>query len=586
MRQIIFCLLLCLSCFLAFSARAAEVHDLNRGWRFSLSGTPSHHPAAPVDLPHTWNSDALGTHRTFVRGVGNYLRTLDVPASWRGRRIFLRFGAASTLCDLVVNGRHVGQHRGGYTAFTFEITDYLRPGEQNTLLTIVNNSPQPDILPTAGGRNAYGGLIRDVELIVTGPVALLPGSEVRVVSEKNTGDDFTLSATVHPIAPVEKQIDVEVALLDADGNPIVERRQRVRVGPKAPSTATLALPVAAPRRWNGRLDPYLYTLRVKLLEGEQAVDSIALQTGFREFAVDPARGFLLNGKPYPLRGVSMAHDRPLIGTALRPRHIARDIAIACEMGANFIITLPHSPAFYKECDRAGIVVMSQLPLLGATGFTERAFFDTPAFRQNGRDQLTEMIRQQSNHPCVMAWSLFDGLSMHGDDPTAYVKELNALAKKEAPSRLTACVSNQDGAINLVTDLILWKHTFGWTQGQPSDIAVWLDHLHRSWAQLRSGVAYGAGGNIDQQSDTLTRPDPDSHFHPENWQRYLHEQYYARLKDDPALWAIVAGELFDFASLEEGPLGIDNMGLVTIDRAERKEAFRFYRDAWNAPQLPQ
>ena len=194
-----------------------------------------------------------------------------------------------------------------------------------------------------------------------------------------------------------------------------------------------------------------------------------------------------------------------------------------------------------------------------------------------------MIFQQFNHPSVAVWGIFFDQTPRGDDPTAYVKELNSLAMLEDPSRLTSATSNQDGKINFVTDLVVWDHNYGWKEGLPSDIKVWLDQLRTNWGSLCSGISYGAGASIYHQDDSLYRPDYLGNWHPERWQTYLHEQYYPYIDGSPFLWGWFVANMFDYGAAGrnwgEGT-GVDDRGLVTFDRKYRKDAFYFYKANWN------
>ncbi len=569
--------------FVAFcgNIRAAEVHTINNGWKLCSGTTGDLDGGTFVRLPHAWGAGVFGR--------GNYLLNIDIPASWGGKRVFIRFGAASTSLTLLVNGLYGGRHDGAGTASTFEITPLLRPGERNFLWAMVDNAPSTCIMPAAGDADVYGGLTRGVQLIVSGQVAIAPtdcSSQGIYVSSRRKGEKvFIAETTVKVTSSAEKNVVVSAELIDDGGKTVAAASEKMRVTPKALAATTLSFEVESPRLWDGPADPYLYTVSVKVTENGLTCDSAAVHAGFRDFGYIPGRGFILNGHDCPLRGVSLTYDRPGIGTALQPWHIGEDLALLQEMGVNFVRVagIPHDPAFYDACDRAGIMVWSSLPFTGPSSLGERAFFNTDAFKKQGRDQLTEIIRQQFNHPSIIIWGIFDCPGARGDDPVPYIKELNALAKKEDPTRYTAGVSSQDGGVNTVTDLILWRHNFGWGEGNPSDISIWLSHLHRSWGNITSAVSYGAGASIlHQEGDSLLRPDPAGWWHPERWQTRLHEEYYRRVAADSMLWGVVADNMFDYGSScyrgGDGS-GVNDKGLVTFDRKYRKDAFWFYKANW-------
>ena len=568
---------------------AREVINLNRDWRFFSYSEGSSDRAQNVNLPHTWNNDALGGKNDYFRGVGNYMKDIQVPLEWRNKRVFIRFSGAGTVTDLIVNGRHVGEHRGGFGAFTFELTGYLRYGEQNLLWAIVNNAPRLDVLPTAGDINIYGGLYRDVDLIVTEPSHIAVnhyGSQGVYVHQKSVSRERAeLEAVVRIDGLRDRLLSVTATVVTPMRDTVASEHARFRVPAEGRGSVSVPIAMDNPRLWNGTADPFMYDVIVRLMDDSLLCDEVTVPLGLRYFSVDPKQGFLLNGSPYRLRGVSHYEDRASVGNALTPYQIAEDLDLIAEMGANAVraAAYPHNESFYDECDRRGLVVLSELPLIGPAYMTDRGYINTEAFRDNGRDQLREMIFQQFNHPSVAVWGIFFDQTPRGDDPTAYVKELNSLAMLEDPSRLTSATSNQDGKINFVTDLVVWDHNYGWKEGLPSDIKVWLDQLRTNWGSLCSGISYGAGASIYHQDDSLYRPDYLGNWHPERWQTYLHEQYYPYIDGSPFLWGWFVANMFDYGAAGrnwgEGT-GVDDRGLVTFDRKYRKDAFYFYKANWN------
>jgi beta-galactosidase len=262
--------------------------------------------------------------------------------------------------------------------------------------------------------------------------------------------------------------------------------------------------------------------------------------------------------------------------------LEQDVELVRELGANLVWVTPgpHGSEFYELCDREGLMVVSGVPFTGDVYPGDRPFFKSPAFMQNGRRQLSEMIRQGFNHPSIVMWSIFECVYRRGDDPLPYIKELAELAKKEDPGRLTVCRSNHDGELNFVTDMVLWQHRFGWSSGTAGDMGVWLEHLHRSWSNLYSGVSYGAGGQPREQPDSLMRPSPAAGArHPERWQTLVHEETWQAVKGDSALWCVMLDNMFDSPTPAHSP-GINDMGLVSFDRSLRKDAFWFYKAKWN------
>lgn len=571
---------------LAGSGTARETYNLDRHWKFY---TWDDQDAAFVNLPHTWNQDALSGTKRYYRGIGNYLKHFDVPARWQGKRIFLHVTSACFVTDVLVNGRHVGEQRGGDVAFTFEITEHLRYGVRNYLWIMVNNAPRLDVLPTAGDFNKYGGLTGGVSLFVTGTASIDgtgDGSDgVRFTTTELTEARAAGYTEVMVSAGTDLSYNASVALLSPQGDTVSSRTVPVRLKAGERQRVRIPFEVARPNRWNGMKDPYLYHLEAKISAGKDISDSVSFPVGFRTVSVDPKRGFLLNGQPYPVRGVVVHKDRAMVGSAMNELQVKRDMELIAEMGANAvrIADRPHARSFYDLCDRAGILVFTEIPFVGAVHLANKSFIDNEGFKQNGCEQLQRMIRQLYNSPCVVAWGLFSELSVRGEDPTEYIRRLQQLAREEDPHRMTYACSNQDGAINFVTDLIVWNHAFGWKEGLPDDLVIWLDQLHRNWSGLRSAVSYAAGGAVFHQGDSLRRPAYAGNWHPERWQTFFHERYLANLKRDSLLWGIFVGNMFDYGSVlrswGEGN-GINDCGLVTFDRNEQKDAYYLYKANWN------
>ena len=581
-------LILCGLLLAALPVRAdRETYDLNDGWMFY---TYAQADSVSVSLPHTWNDvDALAGRADYYRGAGQYMKTIAVPAEWQGRRIFIRFYGAGTVTDLLVNGRYVGRHRGGNNAFEFEVTDFLNYGDKNLLWVTVSNAARTDVLPTSEAENAYGGLFRGVEVVVTDPAVIgfdgWGGSGVRMQARKVKPERVEGTAVVAVNALRGGSCQIGLTIRDARDSIVWRGSERHKID-SGISEMAVPFEVEQPHLWRGTEDPYLYRVTVTLAEGENA-DTVAFRTGFRSFAADAERGFTLNGEPYPLRGVVLWRDQAVYGPVFSEAQLRRDVELIREMGANAVRVAggSHAQEFYDLCDEAGLVVLADGPFVGTARLDRRGYYNEPMFHENGLQQLHEEIYQLYNHPSIVCWGLFADPKMIGDDPRPFVEALQAKAKRLDPSRLTAGVSNQDGDINNITDLIVWNHSFGWGVGQPEDIAIWRDQLHSDpdWKRLKSAVSYRAGGSPYQYADRLQRPDPQRSWHPENWQSHVHQVHYDALAGDPAFWAIFVGDMFDRGDADSeagGNRGVEDCGLVSFDRRIRKDAFWFYKANWN------
>ena len=568
----------------AFAAR--ETYSLNRDWKFF---TYSENNSSIVNLPHHWNSDALSGRLDYYRGTGNYLRYVDFRPEWKGKRIFLRFGGANLVTDLLINGRYVGRHEGGSSAFTFEITDFVNFNGRDLIWVIVGNVSQSEVMPTAGNEVCYGGLFRGAQIIVEEPTHIainhFSSNGVYIHNKRISSESAEGEVEVRINAHASQSATLTLAISDPEGKEVFTTTQKVRTT-KGTTATFVPFEVENPTLWNGTLNPALYTFRVSLSTSGEVVDEATITSGFRHYKIT-AEGFELNGESYPIKGVLLRRDRALSGMAVSEREILEDVQFACEMGANTIRVVggSHHPSFYRICDKLGLLVINDLPLMGATTLNGKGFFDTDPFRNNGKEQLQEMIFQNYNYPSVIAWNLFSELETRGEDPVDYIRELHSLAKRLDPNRFTSGWSNQDGEINFVTDLVVWSHSFGWLEGLPSDIAVWQEQLHSvpEWDALHSAVSYKCGGNIFHQNSLLEKPLSSSNWHPERWQTYFHETYLAALEGDNGFWGIFVDGLFDYASVDthRSAGGVCDMGVVTFNRQERKDAFYLYKAHWNA-----
>ena len=572
-----------------------QVVNLNRGWQFTPGWEVRPGVQTEVNLPHTWNYDALAGKPDYYRGMGNYVKTIDVPAAWKAGKVFIRFKGAATVADLYVNGKHIGQHKGGFTAFAWDITPNLTFGGRNTIWVRVNNAVDLDVMPLVGDFNMYGGLYRDVELILT-PLTHISlgdyGSEgVYVTPTRVTAERADINITALVEGTPGDVAEVRFMLRDAGMQLQDSLVRRIKIGDKGRTDIAAIFAVNEPRLWNGVDDPHLYNVDVTVNSmlnrgADDAVDNVVQYFGLRRFEVDNDNNFLLNGKPLKIRGVVRHQDWADAGSALFPENHVRDIELMTDMGVNAVrlATGPHDPYFVSLCDRAGIIVWSELPFMGPGVYRDKGFNDSDAFRDNGKRQLREMVFQLYNHPSIAFWGLYNELVQRGDDPVDYLKELNALLKEDDPSRLTVAASNQDGPLNFVTDLIGFNQFMGWTSGMPGDFDGWGIQLRREWPKLLSGVSgYGAGAGIYQHSDTIARPSAAGAWHPEQWQCHLHETYWKTIDSKNYFWGTFVWSMFDYgvASRTDGQRpGVSDYGLVTFDRRVPKDAYYFYKANWN------
>ena len=565
---------------------------LNNDWNFRFSHQVQKGTEVRVDLPHTWNAqDALSGKIDYKRGIGNYEKNLFIRPEWKGKRLFIRFEGVNNIADVFINRRHIGEHRGGYGAFIFEITGKVEYGKENSILVRVNNGEQLDIMPLVGDFNFYGGIYRDVHLLITDETCISPldyaSPGVRLIQDSVSHRYAKVRAIVDLSNGSSGNQEVELNVRLLDGQRVVkEGTKNVNLSGNEVMQQELTFEIDQPHLWNGRQDPFLYQAEVTLFRNGQMVDRVTQPLGLRFYRIDSDKGFFLNGKHLPLKGVCRHQDRSEVGNALRPQHHEEDVALMLEMGVN-AVRLAHYPQatyFYDLMDKNGIIVWAEIPFVGPGGYNDKGFVDLPAFRANGKEQLKELIRQHYNHPSICVWGLFNELTELGDNPVEYIKELNVLAHQEDTTRPTTSASNQMGDLNFITDAIAWNRYDGWYGGTPADLGKWLDRMHKDHPKICIAISeYGAGASIYHQQDSLVKTVPTSWWHPENWQTYYHIENWKTISSRPYVWGSFVWNMFDFGAAHrtEGDRpGINDKGLVTFDRKVRKDAFYFYKANWN------
>ena len=594
MRKTFFSLIAILLSLGSLSAR--EVLPLGEGWYFSPTretgrmgsfgwGTPAAGPVGEaVTLPHTWNAEDFMSDEGYRRGFGTYTKSLDIPQSYAGKRVFVKFEAAGSMATVIVNNRIVGEHKGPYNAFTFEITDFITPGGENSISVICDNGPHFDIAPQGGDFNIYGGLYRDAWLEVTEDQCISPlyfaSSGVLVhqtlVNEKRA----ELSAEVH-LSTLSDYSGCEVAfsLEDAEGRVVAQKRSTI----VSSARATCFVGLDNPHLWNGKDDPYLYKAVTVLRKDGVEIDRVEENVGLRYFWIDSDKGFFLNGRHLKLRGVCRHQDWAGVASALTEENHLADYDFFDEIGAN-ALRLAHYPQakfMFSEADRRGYVVWEEIPFVGS-------YVPTQAFDDHLRLQLCEMIVQNYNHPSICFWGLFNEIVA---DIDGIVADLNDIAHDLDPTRLTTCAVHMERDYVNTSDLVSWNKYFGWYYDTSADLGPFMDDWHSRFPDSRLGISeYGGGASVRQHADRYRAEDEVNvrnfsfgGYHPEEKQFFIHHESWKAISERDFVWGSFVWNMFDFASSmrNEGDTRNQNdKGLVTHDRKTRKDAFYFYRANWN------
>jgi beta-galactosidase len=582
------------------AADGRQFVSLNPGWKF-LAGDDPHAQETgfddaawqAVDLPHTWNGlDGQDGGDNYRRGAGWYRRHVRVDASLAGRRLYLQFDGASLMADVYVNGTHIGNHKGGFARFRFDATGILRAGADNVVAVRVDNG-RIGIPPTSSDFTIFGGLYRGVALLATDPVQVSTmdmGSSGVFIEQNNVSRDsagIVVRAELENHSPIPRVVDVRVMILDGSRNPVVgaDATFRTQLMPGAQSEVAKPLKIASPHLWDARADPYLYTVRVELLplaaDGAKGSlsDAVEQPLGVRSLAVDPDRGFILNGHYLNLYGFNRHQDWPDKGWAISDADEAIDFGILMESGATAVRTSHYqqSESWYQRCDRGGIAVWTEIP-------NWQKGLETKEYLESDKQQLRELIRQNFNHPSIFFWGVGNETSGPAADSLAAAGA--AVVHEEDPGRLSTYASNHDAADpkNWHTDVVAFNRYYGWYRGSLADFAPWLDKTRADYPKARFGMSeFGAGASVFQHAEKPPAPEARGPYHPEEYQSLYHEAYWAALRDRPYVWGKFIWCLFDFASdgRNEGDhAGRNDKGLVTYDRKVKKDAFFFYKANWS------
>jgi beta-galactosidase len=602
---------LCLLSSIVVQAALADspriVTDLDSGWKFIKQDVPSAEQNQfddsnwqSINLPHTWNNlDGQDGGDNYYRGVGWYRTHIKAETSMANKAIYLKFDAASINTTVYVNGKQAGTHAGCFGAFCFDVTPLLNVPGDNVIAVKVSNAKDPNVAPLSGDFTVFGGIYRHVHLIIANSLAISPiddaSSGVYVRQDKVDADNaaLTVMPVVRNTGSEPKKIAFKTEVMDADGKIVASDTGfgMVPLQPGHSDSYAGALVVPHPHLWNGRKDPYLYTVRVSVLDGTTVTDVVEQTVGFRFFRVDPEQGFFLNGQPYRLLGVNRHQDRLDKGWAISLEDHKLDFANMMEMGCTGVRLshYQHAQEFYDLCDRGGMVAWAELPLVNSVTAS-------PEFDANASQQLRELIKQSFNHPAICFWSLSNEQRGPNNKPDAtrvgeheieLSKKLNAEAHELDPTRLTTEASAiQPGKPqDAITDVVGFNRYHGWYSGKPDGLGPDLDKIHSIYPNR--GVAlseFGAGASISQHEANVKQPKPNgSKWHPEEWQCVVHEQAWAAIKPRTWIWGTFIWAEHDFAADQrnEGDhAGRNDKGMTTYDGKTKKDAFYFYKSNWS------
>ena len=543
------------------------IHSLNQDWTFIKAEHPADAPGVPVTLPHTWNAeDGQDGGDDYHRGKCWYLRDLDRPETTENSRVWLEFEGAAMTAEVYLNGEKLAEHAGGYSTFRVDLTDHLK--DHNKLAVSVSNARSRTVYPQQADFTFYGGLYREVRLI------LVPETHFALGYHGGPGLKIT------PVVDLEKRAAAVMAEAWVEGpaddaEVTFALAGQTRTVPVADGCARADFTIENAHLWDGLNDPYLYTATASLSSG----DAVSARFGCRKFEIDPQKGFLLNGRSYPLRGVSRHQDRKGAGTALTPAMMEEDMAIIKELGANTLrlAHYQHTQYFYDLCDENGLIVWAEIP------YITMHMHDG---RENTLSQMTELVVQNYNHPCIAVWGLSNEItaaSAVNEELLENHRALNDLCHTLDTTRPTTMANvfmlDTDSPILEIPDVNSYNLYFGWYLGELEQNDEFLDEYHDKYPDRCIGFSeYGADANPAYQS-----PTPEKGDYTETYQCVYHEHMLKMIEARPWLWATHVWNLFDFGADgrdEGGKHGENQKGLVTFDRQLKKDAFYLYKAAWN------
>jgi beta-galactosidase len=575
------------------SVAQRQVQTINSAWEFTLE---EDNKTQIVNIPHTWNAeDAFRDGKEYFRGKGTYHKNIFVPQEWEQKRAFLKFEGSNQITRVFVNGREIGEHRGGYTGFVFDISEALLFDQANEIKIEVDNAHNTDIPPLDADFNFYGGIYRDLELILTNKVHFELENEAagnlliktENVSAKSASIDF--EARIVNTADKRRKVKLEVDILDPENNRIRTITQELNIRPGGSNKVNITDKLQNPQLWSPDA-PNLYKLEARLVDqaSGEILDDFDSRFGLRWFEVDTERGFMLNGEPIKLIGANRHQDFTGLGNALPNSLHRRDYEMMKEMGSNVIRTAhyPQDPEVYRICDELGLLVWTEVPVINDVT-------DTDAYHDISVKMQREQILQFYNHPSIVMWGLMNEIFIRlvfnnqvtEEEREAKIRtsvELAEKLEKETkrldPHRLSVMALHENELYNEsgiadIPDVIGWNLYFGWYSQGLENFGNFLDEQHKQYPDRPLFISeYGPGADVRLQTD-----DPKPWDYSEAYQLELHRSYINQVLERDFVFGMTAWNFADFGSSfrQDAAPYVNQKGLVNMDRS-KKDIFYYYQ----------
>ncbi len=560
------------------------VKTVNSAWEFNLENSSSRET---VNIPHTWNAEDAFTQGQYFRGTGIYSKEIFIPATWTGQAVFLKLEGANQLTQVFVNDQFVGEHTGGYTAFIFELTQSLEFGKSNKIRIEVDNSHDANIPPLEADFNFYGGIYRDIELIVTGKSHFQLEGEAAgnmLIKTPEVNKDIAKVIFEAKLVNPGENFKIQLKISDPAGNIVSKKNQ-----PANNEDLSIDLKIKDPELWSPE-NPQLYTLQADLIDTTtgKISDSFVSKFGCRWFKADPEKGFYLNGKSIKLIGANRHQDFKNLGNALPNSIHRKDYQMIKDMGANFIRTAhyPQDPEVYRICDELGLLVWTEVPVINDVT-------DSEAYHQNAINMQREQVLQLYNHPSIVFWGYMNEIfirlvftrDMKEEAKTTKIKtsvelakKLEAETKKLDTSRFSVMALHGSDIYNTsgiadIPDVIGWNLYFGWYTPGLENLGKFLDEQHLKYPKRPILISdYGPGSDSRIQTN-----DPKPWDYSEAYQLKSHVSYLNQVIERDYMIGMAAWNFADFGSSgrQDSRPFINQKGLVNFDR-EPKDVYYYYK----------
>ena len=585
-------------------AQQRVVYTINDGWKFT-KGSPFEAQLTgcddssweTVNIPHTWNDkDADDETPGFYRGPVWYRKQLFIDKSQEGRRAVIYFEGANQEVRFYLNGQFVGEHKGGYTRFCFDITPHLRYGQENLFAIYVNNVYNPNIPPLSADFTFFGGIYRDVYLQFMNPVHIAAndyassGVYIRTPEVNNSAASVEITTLLTNDMPQATEIRVENIICDADGKEVKKTQAEVKLAAgETKADISKKIKIDSPRLWDID-DPYRYMVYTRILDKRKGtlLDEVVNPLGLRWFKFDSEKGFFLNGKGRKLIGTARHQDYFQKGNALRDELHVQDVLLLKEMGGNYLRVshYPQDPVIMEMCDKLGIVTSVEIPVVNAVTETEE-------FLHNSVEMAKEMVRQDFNRPSVMIWGYMNEIFLRrpyteGKQLEDYyrftekvARALEATIREEDPSRYTMMAYHnmpqyyEDAHLTEIPMIQGWNLYQGWYEPDINEFQRLLDRAHKVYkGKVLMVTEYGPGVDPRVHSYQPERFDFSQEYGLVYHKHYLNEMMKRPFIAGSSLWNL--NDFYSESRVDAVP-HVNNKGVVGLNR-EKKDVYWFYKTA--------